>query len=108
MNDLYGQDRQCPKECTYVSEILGISPDDFIIWNAGLEAFRNQVKKEKAFDIEVLGAGGIRTVNVDMSQHMPCKNCQDRIDFGIVFLRGRVEDGVFVRAKGKKGKLNCL
>ena len=91
-----------------MSETLGISQDDCIIWDAGLEAFRNKVKKESVFNINVLGADGIRTVNVNMSQHMPCKNCQDRIDFGIVFLRGRVEDGVFVRAKGKKGKLNCL
>ena len=66
------------------------------------------MKKEKAFDIEVLGANGLRTVSVDMNQHMPCLKCKDRIDFGIVFLRGRVEDSVFVRAKGKKGKLSCL
>ena len=87
---------------------MGISPDDFIVWDVGLEAFQNQVKKEKAFDIEVLGAGGIRTANVDMNQHMPCLKCKDRIDFGIVFWRGRIEDDVFVRAKGKKGKLCCI
>ena len=43
-----------------------------------------------------------------MMNHEPCVECAEErgIDFGVVVRRGRVvEDGTFVRAKGKKGRL---
>ena len=59
VDDLYGKARPCNEDCLYVSEEIGISPNDFIIWDAGFESFQSQVTKETTFDIEVLGEGGI-------------------------------------------------
>ena len=87
---------------------MGIRPGDFIYWDGGTAAFKIVVAQEKLFELKIQTEQGDRNIRVDMVYHQPCRECAEEreIDFGIVVRRGRVvEDGTFVRAKGKKGRL---
>ena len=95
------------QECYHIAEKLGICPGDFIYWDGGPAAFKKVVAQERLFELKIQTEQGDRTLLVDMTYHEPCIECEEcEIDFGIVVRRGKVvEDGTFVRAKGKKGRL---
>ena len=88
--------------------MLGICPGDLIYWDGGPAAFKNVVSRERQFELKIQTEQGNRILSVEMMNHEPCVECAEErgIDFGVVVRRGRVvEDGTFVRAKGKKGRL---
>ena len=100
--------RPCEQHCRFISEVLGICPGDFIYWDGGPGAFKEVVSHERLFELKIQTQHGDRSLCVDMADHKPCQECfkEREIDFGVVVRRGRVvEDGTFVRAKGKKGRL---
>ena len=87
---------------------MGIRPGDFVYWDGGPASFKKVVSQERLFDLKIQTEQGNRILSVEMMNHEPCVECAEErgIDFGVVVRRGRVvEDGTFVRAKGKKGRL---
>ena len=107
VDSLYAPGRDCPDTCVYISETLGLCPGDVIMWKEGVNPFKEMVALDWFVLQVVFRDGGQRTFKVEMKHHTPCAECK-KIDFGVIVRKGRIVDGLFVRAKGKKGKIIVL
>ena len=82
--------RPCEKDYTYISEVIGIFSGDFNYWNGGAGAFKQVVAQEQLFELIIQGEHGDRSLQVDTTDHKPCKDFVEKrvVDFGIIVRKG--------------------